>query len=393
VSDEEKNKALVRRLIEEVDNRGNLDVADELLAPNFVDHDVFPQEDAGIQGYKRAVTEQRASSSDLHFSIEEQIAEGEKVVTRYIGSGTVDQQEYEGVPPTGVRITIENITINRVVEGKIVEERTVSDTSPLWEQRMEQERIERARVEQELRVARGIQQASLPKVVPELKGWQISPYYQPAREVGGDFYDFHLLSEGRLGVMVGDATGKGVPAALVMSTTLGMLQLAAQASESSSPGEVLSRVNETLVARIPANMFVTCFYAILDPKSGNLSYANAGHDLPYLHRSGGAEELRARGMPLGLMPGMHYEEKEVVLQKGDSALLYTDGLVEAHDPQREMFGFARLQALVSDHGEEERSLEETLLEELYSFVGEGWEQEDDITLLTLRRSPPRSRTS
>jgi serine phosphatase RsbU (regulator of sigma subunit) len=393
VSDEEKNKALVRRLIEEVDNRGNLDVADELLAPNFVDHDVFPQEDAGIQGYKRAVTEQRASSSDLHFSIEEQIAEGEKVVTRYIGSGTVDQQEYEGVPPTGVRITIENITINRVVEGKIVEERTVSDTSPLWEQRMEQERIERARVEQELRVARGIQQASLPKVVPELKGWQISPYYQPAREVGGDFYDFHLLSEGRLGVMVGDATGKGVPAALVMSTTLGMLQLAAQASESSSPGEVLSRVNETLVARIPANMFVTCFYAILDPKSATLSYANAGHDLPYLHRSGGAEELRARGMPLGLMPGMHYEEKEVVLQKGDSALLYTDGLVEAHDPQREMFGFARLQALVSDHGEEERSLEETLLEELYSFVGEGWEQEDDITLLTLRRSPPRSRTS
>jgi predicted ester cyclase len=145
VSDEEKNKALVRRLIEEVDNRGNLDVADELLAPNFVDHDVVPQEDAGIQGYKRAVAEQRAASSDLHFSIEEQIAEGEKVVTRYIGSGTVDQEEYEGIPPTGVRITIENITINRVVEGKIVEERTVSDTSPLWEQRVEQERIERAR--------------------------------------------------------------------------------------------------------------------------------------------------------------------------------------------------------------------------------------------------------
>jgi len=87
------------------------------------------------------------------------------------------------------------------------------------------------------------------------------------------------------------------------------------------------------------------------------------------------------------MPGMHYEQKEIVLKKGDSALLYTDGLVEAHDPQREMFGFPRLQALVSEHGEE-RSLEEVLLEELYSFVEEGWEQEeeDDITLLTLRRS-------
>ena len=133
-------------------------------------------------------------------------------------------------------------------------------------------------------------------------------------------------------------------------------------------------------------MFVTCFYTILEPRSGRLRYANAGHDLPYLHRNGDAEELRARGMPLGLMSGMHYEQKEIVLQKGDSALLYTDGLVEAHDPKGEMFGFPRLQALVSEHGEEERSLEETLLEELYSFVGEGWEQEDDITLLTLRRS-------
>ena len=150
--------------------------------------------------------------------------------------------------------------------------------------------------------------------MPQLEGWQISPFYQPAREVGGDFYDFHFLSEGRLGLVVGDATGKGVPAALVMSTTCGMFSAVAQALDSSSPGEVLAQVNETLVARIPSNMFVTCFYAILDPKSGSLSYANAGHDLPYLWRGGDAEELRARGMPLGLMPGMSYEEKEIVLR-------------------------------------------------------------------------------
>jgi serine phosphatase RsbU (regulator of sigma subunit) len=240
-----------------------------------------------------------------------------------------------------------------------------------------------------MRVARSIQQATLPEGVPTLEGWQINPYYQPAREVGGDFYDFHLLPEGRLGLVVGDATGKGVPAALVMSTTCGMLQLAAQGSDSSSPGEVLSRVNETLFARIPANMFVTCFYAILDPKSARLRYANAGHDLPYLHRNGEAEELRARGMPLGLMPAMNYEEKEVVLDAGDSALFYSDGLVEAHDPEGEMFGFARLRELIGEHGEES-SLEDLLLEELHSFVGEGWEQEDDITLLTLRRSAPLS---
>ena len=187
-----------------------------------------------------------------------------------------------------------------------------------------------------------------------------------------------------MGLVVGDATGKGVPAALVMSTTCGMLRAVSQASDSSSPGEMLRRVNEALVSSIPANMFVTCFYAILDPKSGSLRYANAGHDVPYLHRSGVAEELRARGMPLGLMPAMEYEEDEIVLDAGEAALFYSDGLVEAHHPNGEMFGFPRLQALVAEHAEKE-SLEEALLEELYSFVGEGWKQEDDITLLTLRR--------
>jgi serine phosphatase RsbU (regulator of sigma subunit) len=250
---------------------------------------------------------------------------------------------------------------------------------------LEQELRERERIEQELRVARSIQQASLPKEVPTLEGWQISPFYQPAREVGGDFYDFHLLSEGRLGVVVGDATGKGVPAALVMSTTCGMLQAVSQALDSPSPGEVLAQVNETLLSRIPANMFVTCFYGALDPRSGHLSFANAGHDLPYVRRGGDCEELRARGMPLGLMPGMSYEQKEIVLDAGEAALFYSDGLVEAHDPKGEMFGFPRLQALIAKHGEE-RSLGDFLLEELYSFVGESWEQEDDITLLTLRRS-------
>jgi serine phosphatase RsbU (regulator of sigma subunit) len=253
-----------------------------------------------------------------------------------------------------------------------------------------QEIRERELLEQELEVARSIQQASLPKQVPQLEGWQITPFYQPAREVGGDFYDFHLLSEGRLGVVVGDATGKGVPAALVMSTTCGMLQLAARALGSPSPGEVLAQVNETLVARTPSNMFVTCFYAILDPESGTLRYANAGHDLPYLRRVGGdAEELRARGMPLGLMPGMNYEQKEIVLEDGEAALFYSDGLVEAHDSQGEMFGFPRLRALIAEHVEEQ-ALGDFLLEELYTFVEEGWEQEDDITLLTLRRSRIRS---
>jgi serine phosphatase RsbU (regulator of sigma subunit) len=252
------------------------------------------------------------------------------------------------------------------------------------ERRLKQEARIRERIEQELHVARRIQQASLPEAVPELEDWQISPFYQPAREVGGDFYDFHLLSEGRLGLVVGDATGKGVPAALVMSTTCGMLQVTAQALGSSSPGEVLSRVNEALLTRIPSNMFVTCFYAILDPKSASLSYANAGHDLPYVRRGGEAEELRARGMPLGLMPGMGYEEKKVTLGGGDRVLFYSDGLVEAHNPEGEMFGFPRLRALVAEHAE--GSVVDFLMDELRSFTGERWEQEDDITLVALLRS-------
>ena len=234
-------------------------------------------------------------------------------------------------------------------------------------------------------MARRIQQASLPKEVPTLEEWQITPYYQPAREVGGDFYDFLDLADGRLGVVVGDATGKGVPAALMMASTRSTLRAVAQACE--SPGDALRRVNDPLATDIPSNMFVTCFYAILDPKIGTLSYANAGHDLPYLWHGGDCEELRARGMPLGLMPGMSYEEKEMVLDAGETALFYSDGLVEAHDREGEMFGFPRLRALIAEHGEE-RSLGDFLLEELYSFVGEGWQQEDDITLLILRRSAP-----
>ena len=385
----EENKALVRRFLE-AHAKGDLDTLDEMLAPDFVDHNLIPGQQPGREGYLRSFTEFHAAYSHTRYVIEKQLAEGEEVVTTFAVSATHDRGEWMGLVPTGKEFKALLVLIHRIVGGKIAEEWSQgSGLAELTQQRLEQEMRERERIEQELRVARSIQQASLPEEVPTLEGWRITPYYLPAREVGGDFYDFHLLSEGRLGLVVGDATGKGVPAALVMSTTCGMLQLAARASGSSSPSEVLVQVNEALFARIPQNMFVTCFYAILDPKSGRLIYANAGHDLPYVRRDGDAEELRARGMPLGLMPEMGYEEKEMVLEASESTLFYSDGLVEAHNPKGEMFGFPRLRALVAEHGKY-GSLEEVLLEELYAFVGESWEQEDDITLLTLRRSAARS---
>ena len=387
MSKAEENKALVRRFCEAQD-KGDLETLDDLLAPDFVDHSLLPGQEPGREGFMQAIAEEHAVISHMRTTFEYQATDGYMVISR-VRMRIIQRGAYFRFAPTGQdsewERERENLFIHRISEGKIVEEWSGASSGPLLEV-LAQEIRERERVEQELRVARSIQHASLPKEVPQLEGWQISPYYRPAREVGGDFYDFHLLSEGRIGVVVGDATGKGVPAALVMSTTCGMLQLAARALDSSSPGEVLAQVNETLLARIPSNMFVTCFYAILDPESGRLLYANAGHDLPYLQHGGDAKELRARGMPLGLMAESSYEEKEIFLDAGESVLFYSDGLVEAHDPEGQMFGFPRLRALISELGVEETALGDFLLEELYTFVGEGWEQEDDITLITLRFS-------
>jgi steroid delta-isomerase-like uncharacterized protein len=423
---EEKNKALVRKLFEEVWRKANVAAVDEFMAADYVDHSIPSGLPPGAEGLKQEITTYRTAFPDVKTTLDDIFAEGEMVAFRWTVSGT-HLGEWLGIPPTGNHVTTTGISVYRIAGGKVVESWTSTDLSPTeeelrwlteggggwptsgdipaierdtspqiwdvltqnltWRYRVAEAR-ERERIEQELQVARRIQQASLPKEVPTLEGWEITPYYQPAREVGGDFYDFFELQDGWVGVVVGDATGKGVPAALVESATSSMLRAVAQALGSSSPGEVLAQVNETLGARIPPNMFVTCFYAIVDPKSGRLRYANAGHDLPYLRRRSGdaAEELRARGMPLGLMPEMSYEEKEASLSEGESVLFYSDRLVEAHDPKRKMFGFPRLRRLVAEHDAEEGSLVDFLMDALRSFTGDRWEQEDDIALVTIRRS-------
>src|SRR5215213_31692 len=247
----------------------------------------------------------------------------------------------------------------------------------------EAEAVTRQRFEQELEVARLIQQNFLPKELPDLPGWQIAAYYRPAREVGGDFYDVIPLPDGRLGFVVGDVTDKGVPAALVMSATRSLIRASAQ--RLIEPGEVLERVNEQLCPDMPEKMFVTCLYGVLDPGTGHLRFANAGHDLTYVKPADGVVELRARGMPLGLMPGMDYEEKEATLEPGDSVLLHSDGVVEAHDPERDMFGFPRLKETMA-RGVGGQELIDRVLGDLEAFTGSDAEQEDDITMVTLQRS-------
>ena len=277
------------------------------------------------------------------------------------------------------RIEEEVRQLNKDLENRVAE-RTEQLKSAMA--RQQQEAQERQRLEQELHIARLIQQTLLPKSLPELPHYEVAAYYQPARQVGGDFYDFLTLPDGQLGLIVGDVSGKGVPAALVMAITRTMLQAAYRMG---SPGEILEQVNNTLYRDIPPNMYVTCLTALLDSRTGQLQYANAGHDLPYLRHDDGVSKLRATGMPLGLMPGMSYEQKEITLMPGDSVLLYSDGLVEAHDPQREMFGFPRVQGFVGAHPGG-ATLIDSLLAELERFTGEEWEQEDDITLVTLQRS-------
>lgn len=251
----------------------------------------------------------------------------------------------------------------------------------------------RERLEQELRIARLVQQTLLPQELPALEGWHIAAHYRPARSVGGDFYDFLQYDDGRLGLVIGDVTDKGVPAALVMASTRATLRgvaidyAAAQNRTESvvDPGQVLARANDLICPDIPPKMFITCFYALLDPKTGCLQYANAGHDVPYVKRGDTFIELRARGMPLGLLPGMPYEVQEIQLEPGDSILFYSDGLVEAHNPQREMFGFPRLSEYVASHAGG-AALIQSVLEDLEVFTGPNWEQEDDVTLMTLERA-------
>jgi serine phosphatase RsbU (regulator of sigma subunit)/anti-sigma regulatory factor (Ser/Thr protein kinase) len=241
---------------------------------------------------------------------------------------------------------------------------------------------QRERIDRELEVAQRIQRQFLPRELPDLAGWRVAAHYQPARAVGGDFYDFMELPGGQAGIVVGDVADKGVPAALVMATTHSVLR--AEAPRLVSPAAVLERANDLLVDEMPPLMFATCLYAVLDLASGRLRFANAGHNLPFLQSAGDVTDLHATGMPLGLLPGMRYEEREAILHPGDRLLLHSDGLAEAHAPDREMFGFPRLAELCRAPGDGE-ALIDLLLAELAAFTGPAWEQEDDITLLTLQR--------
>jgi serine phosphatase RsbU (regulator of sigma subunit)/anti-sigma regulatory factor (Ser/Thr protein kinase) len=319
-----------------------------------------------------------------HIRLESPALEALKAAGVKLAVPLVSQGELIGLLSLGPRLSEQDYsTDDRTLLNNLATQAAPAVKVAQLVQQQKAETRERERNEQELRVARLIQQTLLPKELPALSGWDFAAYYQPARAVGGDFYDFIPLQDGRLGLVIGDVTDKGVPAALVMATTRAILR--SVATESGKPGEVLEKANEMLYPDIPARMFVTCLYAVLDPVSGRLCYANAGHDLPYRRRGDTVSELRAIGMPLGLMSGMTYEEKETVLMPGESVLFYSDGIVEAHNAQREMFSFPHLREVLGQSKGSGSNLIGHLLAELARFTGDNWEQEDDVTLVTLSR--------
>lgn len=302
----------------------------------------------------------------------------------------VSQGELIGLISLGKRLSDQAYTIDdKQLLRSLAAQAAPALRSAQLIQQQKAEAAERERMEQELKVARIIQQTLLPAKVPALDGWQMDVYWQPAYSVGGDFYDFIPLEDGRMCIIAADVTDKGIPAALVMASARSILRAATERLQ--SPGAILNRVNNTLCPDIPDKMFITCLCVILDPKTGLMHIANAGHNLPYLRRNGEVLELKATGMPLGLLPNMPYDEVDFQILPGDTMLMFSDGIDEAHNPQREMFGFERLHALVRDH-DDGSTLIQRLLEELRDFTGPDWQQEDDVTFVLVNCNVDKTMT-
>jgi sigma-B regulation protein RsbU (phosphoserine phosphatase) len=256
----------------------------------------------------------------------------------------------------------------------------------LERERLQQEAIERRGLERELELAREIQSSFLPRAFPDVAGYTIAAYYSPARHVGGDFFDFFELSgTSRLGIVIADVTDKGVPAALFMALSRTLLR--ATAIDGSPPADVLKQTNRLILEDSRAGLFVTCFYAVLNQRSGELIYANGGHNYPLLYRSATRtiETLRARGIVLGIMSEPEFEQRTTLLERGDVALLYTDGVTEAANIDHELFGDERLEAVLAQHHQRRpQEIIQAVLAAVSDFVGDA-NQSDDITMVIIRR--------
>jgi sigma-B regulation protein RsbU (phosphoserine phosphatase) len=241
-------------------------------------------------------------------------------------------------------------------------------------------------IQQELEIAKGIQESILPRdfpAFPQRQDFELHANMIMAREVGGDFYDFFLLDEDNLGFLIGDVSGKGIPAALFMTVCRTLLM--ATAATGLSPQACLERANRILHRDSVAEMFATAFYGILNTRSGKLVYANGGHNPPFILRHGGpVEATETTGIPLAIIASSAYGTNEVELQSGDGLFLYTDGVTEAMDGDKNEFSAARLEACLKRHtGSPLPEIIQGVVDEVRAFSA-GAAQVDDITILALR---------
>jgi serine phosphatase RsbU (regulator of sigma subunit) len=259
--------------------------------------------------------------------------------------------------------------------------------SALYRAQVSAETLQAHKMAQELEFAGNIQASFLPEKVPQIKGWGIAASLTPARQTAGDFYDFIPLSDGKLGIVVADVADKGTGAALYMALSRTLIRTYAM-QYPDDPAEALRQANERIIEDTRANQFVTVFYAVLDTKSGEMIYANAGHNPAFVIRSANPETSESyirTGAPMGIFGDLEWDEGTTQVEPGDVLLLYTDGVNEAQNTTKEFFDYERLLGVTKSHLHE--SAEEqhaAIISSLQAFVGTA-PQFDDITLMVLKR--------
>lgn len=272
------------------------------------------------------------------------------------------------------------------VQRRVLESTVAERTRELAMQNAVLEKAQ-AQLREELNVARALQSAILPAAFPERPGCEGAARMTPATTMGGDFYDYIELPDGRVGIVMADVSGKGVPAAFFMAVS--RTNLRETAVHHVEPGACLARTNDVLCTQNPLDLFVTVFYCILDPATGDLRYANGGHNPPYVLRADGSVEALdgPGGLVLGVVPGVQYPEHRLQLQHGDRLVLFTDGVTEAFNPSDEAYGIDRLVAEIKAHGHgPTAALVDRICGSVTSFAGSA-PQSDDITLTVLSWKP------
>ncbi len=338
--------------------------------------------------------------------IDEVVANGKSVLTsdaqadpRFAG-GTVMLQGVRSVlaVPLGVGSNVFGIIYadSPLAEGRFTEDHlkvltTLASVAAIRVEnaRLTEEQMERERLEREQQVASEIQQRFLPATAPIVTGYELQGISFPCYEIGGDYYDFIQREDGRLVVALGDVSGKGTAAALLMSSLHAAVH--AQADIHDSLVKTISAVNRYLVDSIPANRFVTLFYAELDPQNGTLSFLNAGHNPPLIVHTGGTmEQLASGGLPLGIMTNADFREGRTKLYPGDVLVIYSDGVSEATNPSGEEFGPTRLYEVVARNLEASAGGIRDRIESALTKFCQGTPAADDITLVIVKRNAEAS---